>query len=241
MASKLTTRNKKANLDWNVLERVANGDDVPQDYRELATDYVDFFANTCGMEDTDKDELVDGWYVCLKNTFRPNRERLLEYDEVPIKNRIADRLNDNKCNRIQNKATRCKPSRKKRKKPSSPSSSNVADRTEHARDQEQQSALVGQSSVSGTGGNSSSNSPSGRSSDDQGSGFMAEEKERLLRDRLDGEREQRLCVICQENEKCCLLLPCRHLCLCKECSRRPELKTCPLCRKPIRQKLDVFC
>ena len=61
-----------------------------------------------------------------------------------------------------------------------------------------------------------------------------------MRDRISGEREQRLCVICQENEKTCLLLPCRHLCLCKDCSRRSEVKACPLCRIAIQQKIDVY-
>mmetsp|Transcript_15139 Transcript_15139/g.44793 ORF Transcript_15139/g.44793 Transcript_15139/m.44793 type:complete len:121 (-) Transcript_15139:26-388(-) len=69
---------------------------------------------------------------------------------------------------------------------------------------------------------------------------VTHEKEKMLRNQLDGEREHRLCVICQEEEKTCLLLPCRHLCLCKECSRRSELQNCPLCRKQILQKIDVY-
>lgn len=71
-------------------------------------------------------------------------------------------------------------------------------------------------------------------------GRVTKEKDRMLRERIDGEREQRLCVICQEEEKSCLLLPCRHLCLCKACSKRPELETCPLCRGNILEKIDVY-
>ena len=65
-------------------------------------------------------------------------------------------------------------------------------------------------------------------------------KEKALKEQADTERDQRLCVICQESEKSVLLLPCRHLCLCKGCSRRSELDKCPLCRKAIEQKIDVF-
>jgi len=74
-------------------------------------------------------------------------------------------------------------------------------------------------------------------------GFLTEttkQKEKLIKDQLDNKSEQRLCVICQEDEKCVLILPCRHLCLCEPCSQRPELKKCPLCRKEIQQTLHVF-
>mmetsp|Transcript_8910 Transcript_8910/g.11803 ORF Transcript_8910/g.11803 Transcript_8910/m.11803 type:complete len:492 (+) Transcript_8910:106-1581(+) len=65
-------------------------------------------------------------------------------------------------------------------------------------------------------------------------------KEKLIREKLDTRSEQNLCVICQEEEKCVLILPCRHLCLCRQCSNAPQLKMCPLCRKEIQQTLHVF-
>ena len=74
----------------------------------------------------------------------------------------------------------------------------------------------------------------------EGLARIHKQKEKVLREQADTARDQRLCVICQENEKNTLLLPCRHLCLCKECSRREELDKCPLCRKGIDQKIDVF-
>lgn len=52
--------------------------------------------------------------------------------------------------------------------------------------------------------------------------------------------EQRLCVVCQEMEKCVLLLPCRHLCLCEGCSQKKDLSICPLCRRGIAQKIGVY-
>ncbi len=44
----------------------------------------------------------------------------------------------------------------------------------------------------------------------------------------------------QENERGVLLLPCRHLCVCKGCSERPELTLCPLCRDHIAETLVVY-
>lgn len=44
----------------------------------------------------------------------------------------------------------------------------------------------------------------------------------------------------QENERGVLLLPCRHLCVCKGCSERRELTLCPLCRDRIAETLVVY-
>lgn len=52
------------------------------------------------------------------------------------------------------------------------------------------------------------------------------------------------CVICWERSRNIVLLPCRHLCLCKECSQylKPdegEIR-CPLCRKVVDIIMPVF-
>lgn len=51
-----------------------------------------------------------------------------------------------------------------------------------------------------------------------------------------------LCVICQDRRKSVVLLPCRHLCLCRICST--DLKKyhtiCPLCRKSFREAIQVY-
>lgn len=51
-------------------------------------------------------------------------------------------------------------------------------------------------------------------------------------------KEQRNCRVCRNNSVCILLLPCRHLCLCKDCdARRPE---CPLCGVPKNASVQVY-
>lgn len=51
---------------------------------------------------------------------------------------------------------------------------------------------------------------------------------------------QRLCVICHDREKCVILMPCRHLCLCVECSNHIAVDSCPKCRAVISSKINVY-
>lgn len=51
-------------------------------------------------------------------------------------------------------------------------------------------------------------------------------------------KEQRTCRVCRTNMSCILLLPCRHLCLCKDCESR--LEKCPLCKEAKNASVPVY-
>jgi hypothetical protein len=53
-------------------------------------------------------------------------------------------------------------------------------------------------------------------------------------------QDHKLCVVCLSNEKSILCLPCRHLCLCQECSQHEELDKCPICRLVVENMLLVY-
>lgn len=46
------------------------------------------------------------------------------------------------------------------------------------------------------------------------------------------------CKVCRVNEVCMLLLPCKHLCLCKECESK--LSICPLCQSSKYIGMEVY-
>jgi len=53
-----------------------------------------------------------------------------------------------------------------------------------------------------------------------------------------------LCVICWDDRKTVVLLPCRHLCVCVSCSKKlwnnTQKETCPICRNDVENLLEVF-
>lgn len=63
---------------------------------------------------------------------------------------------------------------------------------------------------------------------------------------IEKEREKNKCVVCQDNNKSVLILPCRHMCLCIDCGNtiaRSHLiarRVCPLCRNKIRTIMNVY-
>lgn len=70
-------------------------------------------------------------------------------------------------------------------------------------------------------------------------------EDRLLQE-VEREREDKLCVICVDKEKCIMILPCRHLCICESCqielrSRNNRHRNiCPICRKGIKQMIKAY-
>jgi len=49
-----------------------------------------------------------------------------------------------------------------------------------------------------------------------------------------------LCVVCLEEKKTIIYLPCFHMCTCKKCGMNESLTKCPICRSSIDCKEKVF-
>lgn len=57
------------------------------------------------------------------------------------------------------------------------------------------------------------------------------------------EEEEHLCVVCEDGKKQVMLMPCKHMCLCKSCATRclgETMKECPMCRTKIQDSIEVF-
>ncbi|KAJ7337271.1 protein localization to perinuclear region of cytoplasm [Desmophyllum pertusum] len=73
-----------------------------------------------------------------------------------------------------------------------------------------------------------------------------EEKESNLREELERERDKNLCVVCQTENKNIVVMPCRHMCMCKNCCtqlfriQRHHRRTCPLCRHIITSTMEIY-
>lgn len=76
--------------------------------------------------------------------------------------------------------------------------------------------------------------------------FSADEKDNGLREELERERDKNLCVVCQTENKNIVVMPCRHMCMCKSCCtqlfrhQRYGRQTCPLCRHTVTSTLEIY-
>jgi len=50
--------------------------------------------------------------------------------------------------------------------------------------------------------------------------------------------DQKYCIICSEDDKNIVFVPCGHLCCCSFCAK--ALKQCPICRTLIKQQIKTF-
>ena len=60
----------------------------------------------------------------------------------------------------------------------------------------------------------------------------------VIRERLHSCAE---CIICFDEKKEVVLLPCKHLCLCVSCSKfHHDIKECPLCRMDVTDMMQIY-
>lgn len=65
-----------------------------------------------------------------------------------------------------------------------------------------------------------------------------EAEKQLIQEELEKLQDEKNCVICLENPKNILFLPCKHISCCSECSS--QVKECPMCRAKIDQKIETY-
>nr|CAD7197834.1 unnamed protein product [Timema douglasi] len=64
-------------------------------------------------------------------------------------------------------------------------------------------------------------------------------KERRRRVRETDLPEYQLCVVCRQNPREMIMLPCGHVCLCEDCSEG-IVNLCPVCRTKITNKTAAY-
>ena len=59
---------------------------------------------------------------------------------------------------------------------------------------------------------------------------------------LSYRRSDMLCVVCMEREKKVVLLPCKHMCMCKVCTAEiiADSARCPVCREHVADSFEAF-
>ena len=60
------------------------------------------------------------------------------------------------------------------------------------------------------------------------------------RTRTDSTAKASVCCMCLDAKVNTVFTPCGHACMCKDCSDKYTEKTCPICRKEIENKFNLF-
>ena len=68
---------------------------------------------------------------------------------------------------------------------------------------------------------------------------LTSKRRRKKIDVVDDDEDATVCIVCLENKKRVLLYPCKHLCLCKDCSKSVT-DQCPVCRTQIDKRDEIF-
>jgi hypothetical protein len=65
-----------------------------------------------------------------------------------------------------------------------------------------------------------------------------QEENKKLKHIINYEKEKYICNVCYQNQKDCIIEPCRHFVGCKSCST--QLNKCPICRGEIDSYITLF-
>lgn len=60
----------------------------------------------------------------------------------------------------------------------------------------------------------------------------------VLNHKLNLEKEKYICNVCYEQQKDCIIEPCKHFAGCRSCCIR--LDKCPICRTEIKSYINLF-
>ncbi|CEM21122.1 unnamed protein product [Vitrella brassicaformis CCMP3155] len=75
---------------------------------------------------------------------------------------------------------------------------------------------------------------------------IKKEADAQLKEAKDKHDEKQQCCVCFERDKCVAFLPCRHLCVCQQCSNnimsrtQAEDRLCPICQAAAARALSLF-
>jgi len=67
------------------------------------------------------------------------------------------------------------------------------------------------------------------------------ELQRRLEAKHDKDSKQATCVVCMDNLANTVCMPCKHLAICMDCAQEKTLVLCPICRKPITDRMQIYC